>query len=309
MSSSVSPLGRLHRIGWGRRICTSSGWRIFLSPFPSRWHGCDNCHGIARGDLGHMGKLPGYVTLRLNGDRYFHSQLSTASPDDPNASVKRSVIVAPLADSAGVQSAMAAFAAIGPQKPRLMVLISLAAALPQPRKMKLGDVLVSEQLVHLEPLSRQPSDSAMTDIRTFTVDSRLLQAARRYAEGKWRDLITAGRPDSGRPAIHFGTLVDADPVLVTQRGFGATARSGWQTWDWSPVRQAWPPPPRVTSLGVRTRRSSLWSRESQRAASAAEARIRGGGWRSSSCDAAAAFVVGLLRSSLVRTAAQSDDQP
>ena len=121
-------------------------------------------------------------------------------------------VVTNLLNMGRVNAANATGDAIRRWRPRYVLLVGIAAGVPE-RGARLGDVLVSDQVIDYELQKLTPEGPEMR-WEVHRVDPRLLAAARGQLGDAWLHLVQEPRPQEGRPERLIGPIATGDKVVA-----------------------------------------------------------------------------------------------
>ena len=109
--------------------------------------------------------------------------------------------------------------------PKTLLLVGIAGGMD--KDIALGDVVVSEQIVHYE-LGKVSPDGFTPRWSVYRPDAGLLARATAWPNQTWQRYIRAARPiKAGTPALHSGVLLSGDKVIADEQSAGAL-RSVWR---------------------------------------------------------------------------------
>jgi nucleoside phosphorylase len=111
-----------------------------------------------------------------------------------------------------VRATAATADAIRRWRPRYVVLVGIAGGIAA-RGVKLGDVVVSSQVVDYE-LQKQTPDGDEIRWEVHQADPRLVAAARDFTSNSWQELMDVKRPAQGTPRRHIGPVASGDKVIA-----------------------------------------------------------------------------------------------
>jgi nucleoside phosphorylase/sugar/nucleoside kinase (ribokinase family) len=238
-----------------------------------------------------LAKLPGHQKLPpINDDirTYFQAELPITFPDGSNGVYR--VVVMCLSGMGRVASATATTDSIRRWHPRYVMLVGIAGGIAA-RKIQLGDILISDQIVDYEQQKQTAGESKIRwDVQR--ADPRLLNASNNYRGESWQDLIKIERPRQGKPNRHIGPIASGDKVVAfteilnryqdmwpkllgVEMEAAGVATAAFQ----SPDRPGFLMVRGVSDLADENKGSSQVEK-----------------WRSYACDVAASFAIALLRS-------------
>lgn len=244
-------------------------------------------------------KFPDYRKLPPSNEdirTYYETEIPFSFPDNTLGSYK--VIVMSLLGMGRIQAAMATADAIQSWSPRYVILIGIAGGIKS-RGIKIGDVLVSDQVVDYEQQKITPyGQDVRWDVQR--ADARMLNATNNFTDSNWKTLISIKRPGTGTPKIHIGPIASGDKVVA----FGDIMIK---------YKSVWP-----KLIGVEMEASGAATAVFQSPEKPGFFMIRGVSdladenkntkdvekWRSYACEVAAAFTVSLLQSGPIPLASQ-----
>jgi len=247
-------------------------------------------------------KLPGYRKIAPQQDdncTYFRADLPISFPD--NTKGKYGIILLPLLGMGRVDAATVTSDAIRRWQPQHVILVGIAGGISE-RGVKLGDILVSDQIVDYE-LGKITSAGPAIRWEVHHADPRLVGAARSFAGQGWQGLMKTVRPTSGESTCHIGPIASGDKVIAFGKALkrfrdlcptligvemeaAGVATAGFQSAE----------PPKffmiraVSDLADRRKDSAKVNE-----------------WRSYACDAAASYAVALLKTAPIPIA-EDDSQ-
>lgn len=111
-----------------------------------------------------------------------------------------------------VQAGLATADAIRRWHPRYILLVGIAGGMAI-RSVKVGDILISDQIVDYES---QKITSKGPEVRwdVSRADPRLLDAYNNFRSESWQELIRTKRPRQGKPNQHKGPIASGDKVIA-----------------------------------------------------------------------------------------------
>lgn len=141
---------------------------------------------------------------------YFTANLPVNFPDSSSGTYR--IIVMSLLGMGRVEAATAAAAAIQRWRPYYVLLVGIAGGI-EASKVRLGDILISDQIVdyELQKLTPQGPEVRWTVQRA---DARLLAACQNYRSDDWQKLIQINSPAGTRPDLHIGPIASGDKVIA-----------------------------------------------------------------------------------------------
>lgn len=238
-----------------------------------------------------LSKLPGYRKLPPSDEdvRVYYSANLPVTFADGAPGVYR-LIVIPLLNMGRVQAAAATSDAIRRWRPRFVLLVGIAGGIAA-KEVRLGDVLVSDQIVDYE-LQKLTAKGAQVRWEVHRADARLVGAARNFSPHEWLPLLATERPEHGMPKRHIGPIASGDKVIAFNKVL-------------SKYRKAWP-----AIIGVEMEAAGVATAAFQAAQSPGFFMVRGvsdladenkntagvQNWREYACDAAASYAIALLKS-------------
>jgi nucleoside phosphorylase len=239
-----------------------------------------------------LAKLPNHQKLPPTRDdvHVYYSAHLPVTFTDGSTGVYR-LVVMPLLGMGRVKATAATGDAIRRWQPRYVILVGIAGGVAA-KGIKLGDILVSDQVVDYE-LQKVISENDV-DIRweVHRADSRLIAAARNLTMNDWQKFIQTKRPRPGAPRRHVGPIASGDKVIA----FGEVLEK---------YRNHWP-----ALIGVEMEAVGVAAASFQAANPPGFFMVRGVSdlanqqkgsrqvekWRPYACDIAAAYTIALLQS-------------
>jgi nucleoside phosphorylase len=220
---------------------------------------------------------------------YFQADLPVTFPDASTGVYQ--VIVMCLPGMGRVHAVAATADAIRRWHPRYILLIGIAGGMAN-RKVKIGDILISDQIVdyELQKLTSNTDPEIRWEVQR--ADPRLLDACNNLSDERWQKLIQISRPEPGHPVRKIGPIASGDKVIV----FDQILAKYQNTW------------PKLVGVemeggGVATaafqsvdRPGFFMVRGVSDLADANKGSSDVEKWRSYSCDIAASFAISLLKS-------------
>ncbi len=172
-----------------------------------------------------LNKLPGYQLLSPSQEdirQYYKVNLPVTFLDERTG--EYSIIVISLLNMGRVQASLATSDAIRRWHPRYVLLLGIAGGVAA-RRVKLGDVLISDQIADYELQKLTPKEP---EVRwtVHQADPRLLGAAQNFAHHEWLQQTTVERPGEGSAECHIGTVASGDKVIA----FGDALTKYRDTW-------------------------------------------------------------------------------
>lgn len=110
--------------------------------------------------------------------------------------------------------------------PKKLILVGIAGGLG--KEVKLGDIVVSDQIVDYELGKITPAGTSPR-WSVYRSDPRLKERLTNYRKSDWVKHITADRPDGNKsiiPAVHSGVVLSGNKVIADEKTAGAL-RSVW----------------------------------------------------------------------------------
>lgn len=167
-------------------------------------------------------KLPAYEKVPARKDDvhvYFRADLALEDGDDAYR-----VSVLPLLGMGRVNAATATADAIKRWRPRHVVLVGTAGGVAE-RKVSVGDVLISEQVVDYE-MTKITEKGVEVRWSVHKASRRLYAAALNLLGDTWTTRIEERRPTPGKPRLHLGPIASGDKVIAAANVL-AEYRSVW----------------------------------------------------------------------------------
>jgi nucleoside phosphorylase len=238
-----------------------------------------------------LAKLPGYRRLNpTNDDIRTYYKASVEANFAEGEPVTYSIMLTSLLGMGRVQATMATSDAIRRWRPRYILLVGIAGGV-EAKGVRLGDVLVSEQIVDYE-LQKLTADGAQVRWQVHRADSRMLNAVLNFTALEWLKYVSTGRPDPNKPKRHIGPIASGDKVIAFDQVLNG-------------YRDKWP-----ALLGVEMEAAGAATAVFQAPQPPGFFMIRGVSdfadqdkgkadverWREYACDVAAAYTIGLLKS-------------
>jgi nucleoside phosphorylase len=116
-------------------------------------------------------------------------------------------------------AALAAADMIKRWKPGTVLMVGIAAGMPNKKGIKLGDVLISEYVFDYESAKLTP-DGPEHRSRQLPADQTLLHRARAYKRSDWHGRVNVSRPGRKRTDVgidvHFGPLASGEKVIADE---------------------------------------------------------------------------------------------
>jgi nucleoside phosphorylase len=236
-----------------------------------------------------LNKLPDHKRLDPSGDDirvYYLSELATALPEGSTGVYR---IVVSLLGKGRTKATTAAADAIRRWQPRHVILVGIAGGIAA-QEVKLGDILVSDQIVDYELRKLTPGGSEYR-WEVYRANPRLIAAASNLARADWLELVGEVRPDSESPTRHIGPTASGDELFAFRQALDE-------------YRTHWP-----QLLGVEMEGAGVAAACAQAAEPPGFFMIRGVSdfadeekntdrvrrWRPYACDIAASYMVALLK--------------
>lgn len=127
------------------------------------------------------------------------------------------VAVTMLSHMGNVESAQRTTQLIQHLQPANVFMVGIAAGFKF--KVKLGDVLVADQVFYYEEQKQKPSKNESRP-RVYAVDSLLLDRAKNYDETVWHELVESERPNEpdniDKPRVHFAPIAAGEKVVADE---------------------------------------------------------------------------------------------
>ncbi len=238
-----------------------------------------------------LAKLPEYQRLAPSDydvQVYYWATLPVTFPDDSTGVYR--LVVMPLSGMGRVKAAAATSDAIRRWQPRYIILVGIAGGVAA-KGVKLGDILVSDQIVDYE-LQKLLSEKSEIRWEVHRADPRLMAAVRNLREDDWHRFIETQRPGKGTPNRYIGPIASGDKVIAFDEIL-------------EKYRNVWP-----ALLGVEMEAAGVAAASFQAANPPGFFMIRGVSdlankqkgvkrvekWRPYACDIAAAYTIALLQS-------------
>ncbi len=160
-----------------------------------------------------LGQLPGYVRPPPAQDdirTYYQADLPVTFPDGSTGTYR--VIVMCLLGMGRVQAVVATSDAIRRWHPRYVILVGIAGGIAA-RNIRLGDILISDQIVDYE-LQKLTAEGPEIRWDVQRADPRLSDACSSYTDEGWRRVIGVRRPERGKSKRHTGPIASGDKVVA-----------------------------------------------------------------------------------------------
>lgn len=160
-----------------------------------------------------LNKLSEYRQLPPTEDdirTYYQADLPITLSD--NSIGKYRVIVMCLLGMGRVQAVTATADAIRRWQPRYILLVGIAGGIAA-RNIRIGDVLISEQIVDYE-LQKLTPQGPEVRWEVQRADARLLDACNNYRDESWQETIQIKRPDKKKPRCHAGPIASGDKIIA-----------------------------------------------------------------------------------------------
>lgn len=156
-----------------------------------------------------LAKLPAYQKLDpIPDDPYVYYQ--TDLPITSGKGFYR-LIVMPLVGMGRVKAATATDAAIRRWNPRYIVLVGIAGGVAA-KGVRPGDVLIADKIVDYA-LQKQTTEGSDIRWEVYNVSTSLLAAAQNFRDDNWLPLMQTKRPKRGKPKCHIGPIASGDVVI------------------------------------------------------------------------------------------------
>jgi nucleoside phosphorylase len=230
----------------------------------------------------------------------------------------RVIVVSP-SEMGRVEAATTASNAIRTWTPRYVLVVGIAGGVPSKqqraggkKEMRLGDVLIANQIVDYEHQKLREGQRAQQDADGWHIEREIRWQAHQpeamlltnaqYADDTWQELINVIRPTRGKPKTHFGTIATGDKSIAAQT-FVDEYRDVWpkligvemEAGGVATAALRRPRPP-----GVFMVRSVSDFADAQEGSTMVER------WRPYACDVAASFAIALLQSGPVVLSAPAE---
>jgi nucleoside phosphorylase len=234
--------------------------------------------------LGYKRHTPSDDDIRV----YYTADLPVAFPDASTGAYR--IAVMPLLGMGRVEATAATGDAIRRWNPRYILLVGIAGGIAD-SKVNLGDIVVSDQIVDYE-LQKLTSEGSEIRWEVFRTDPRMLGAVRNFPDAVWHQMISAKRPDNGKPSRHIGPIASGDKVIAA-RDILAKYHDKW---------------PKLIAVEMEAAGVALASFQSvvtprffmirgvSDLADEGKGLPQTTAWRSYACDVAASFAIALLKS-------------
>lgn len=235
-----------------------------------------------------LSKLPDYKMVKPSEEdvRVYYTSAVPATFQD-GTSCLYSVVVVCLLNMGRVEAANATGDAIRRWTPRYVIMVGIAGGMAA-QGVKLGDVLLSDQVVDYELQKLTPSGPKIR-YSIHRANPRLLGVAMNLGDG-WRKQIRKRPPEKGRPICHQGPIATGDKVVAVH-GMLEELLNDW---------------PKL--IGVEMEAGGVASASFQAASNPGFFMIRGvsdladdrkdvpdvKSWRTYACNVAAAYLISLL---------------
>ena len=219
---------------------------------------------------------------------YYSSNLPITFAD--NTTGIYSIVVTLLLGMGRVQAANATTDGISRFQPDYVLLVGIAGGFAK-AGVKLGDILVSDQIVDYES-QKLTSNGHKVHYKVYPTDARLLVASKNLRSNEWQQKITTSRTENGVPVRHIGPTLSGDKSVALGEFLALYAE------DWPKLK------------GVEMEAGGVASASFQAAQKPGFFMIRGVSdlanedeqthtvqqWRSYACHVAASYTVALLES-------------
>lgn len=162
-----------------------------------------------------LDRLPGWQKLPPSEQDirvYYQAELPVTYPGGAESAY--SIVVVSLLEMGRVEAANATGDAIRRWWPRYVLLVGIAGGVGK-RGVKLGDILVSDQVVDYEQQKITP-DGPQIRWEAHRADPRLLGAAKSLATQDCLALVKEKRPTGGGPTRHVGPIATGDKVIADE---------------------------------------------------------------------------------------------
>ena len=239
-----------------------------------------------------LDKLPDYQKLMPSEDDihlYYSSRLPVNFPDGSTDIYH--IVVMSLLNMGRVQATAATNDAIRRWSPRYVILVGIAGGIAE-SKVRLGDVLISSQIVDYDLQKLTPDTEPQMRWEVHRASPRLIAAVRNFDDSSWQELITVKRPTRGNPKCYIGPIASGDKIIAD----GEVLRR---------LRSKWP-----KLLGVEMEAAGVATAAFQAAQQPGFFMVRGVSdladrkknsarvqrWRAYACDVAASYTIALLKS-------------
>jgi nucleoside phosphorylase len=199
------------------------------------------------------------------------------------------VVVLPLLKMGRVQAAAATNDAIRRWAPEYVILVGIAGGVAA-RGMKLGDVLIADQIVDYE-LQKLTAEGPDIRWQVFPTDPLLLGIACNLTAGEWQGLVAAKRPGGrGAPGRHTGPIASGDKVIAFDEAL-AKYRDTWSKLIGVEMEAGGVA---VSALQAAARPRFFMVRGVSDLADKEKGTARVEKWRAYACDVAAAYAFAIL---------------
>lgn len=144
---------------------------------------------------------------------YYSSELPVTFSDGSAGSYD--LIVMPLLGMGRVEATAATMDAVRRWNPRYVIALGIAGGIAE-SNVKLGDVLVSDQIVDYEEQKLKPEGPKIR-WQVYRTNPRLLGAVQNFTDESWLRLVTVKRPDDGTPSRHIGAIASGDKIIACSK--------------------------------------------------------------------------------------------
>lgn len=160
-------------------------------------------------------KLPGWRRLPPSTAdvRVYYAASLAANLADGSPCVY-DIVVAPLLGMGRVEAANTTNDAIRSFRPRYVLLVGVAGGAAE-RDVALGDVLVAEQIVDYE-LQKLSGAGSQVRWQVYRSDPRLLGAAKALSDAQWQQRLELARPEPRSARSHVGPMASGDKVTANE---------------------------------------------------------------------------------------------
>ena len=140
---------------------------------------------------------------------YFKCELPVTYPNGTQSTY--TIVTLSLLGMGRLQALNATKDAISRWSPRYVLLVGIAGGVEQ-NEVSLGDILVSDLVVDYE-LQKVRETSESFRFQPHNCDPRLVGAAQNFLGDSWTTLVSASRPEEGKPKRHIGPVATGDKVV------------------------------------------------------------------------------------------------
>ncbi|HEY9803386.1 MAG TPA: 5'-methylthioadenosine/S-adenosylhomocysteine nucleosidase [Leptolyngbyaceae cyanobacterium] len=231
---------------------------------------------------------------------YYLSNLPVIFADGTTGTYR---IVVTLSGMGRVPAANATSDAIRRWQPDYVLLVGIAGGFAN-AGVKLGDVLVSDQIVDYES-QKTTSDGHQVRYEVHRADQRLLGASQNLRDNVWQQKITTARPENGVPVSYIGPILSGDKSVAVGEVLAGYAK------DWPKLKGVEMEAGGVASASFQAvqRPGFFMIRGVSDLADEDEKTYEVQQWRSYACDVAASYTVALLESGRVPLTNTSPNSP